>query len=105
MVEQPDAGKILLDQMFDLVVRVDENRSGHIIAELAIITLLIDAKIATIPQVCERLELIQSVLPERHQTDGAKLRTRFLTEWLRGHMRPKAQGWTPQVIEGGKDES
>lgn len=106
--DTPDAGQFFLREMMEAAERVDENRHGHVIAELAIMTILIDAKIVTIEEACERLELIQSVLPERYQSDQAKLRVRLLTEWLRGHVKPDAspdpQGWTPQVIEGGKND-
>lgn len=105
MPEPPNVNQAIAELLADITTRVDENRSGHVVAELAIITFLIDLKLVTIEQVCERLELIQSVLPERHQSDGAKLRTQFLTEWLRGHVRPEGPRWTPQVIEGGKPES
>lgn len=101
--DEPDFGQIILKQLMEGAERTDENRHGHVIAELAIITILIDAKLVTIEQACERLELIQSVLPERYQTDEAKLRVRFLTEWLRGHVTRDTPGWTPKVIEGGKD--
>ena len=105
MPEPPNPSQAIAMVLEDIATRVDENQSGHVVAELAIITLLIDLKLVTIEQVCERLELIQSVLPERHQSDGTKLRTRLLTEWLRGHARPEGPRWTPQVIEGGKPGS
>ena len=90
--------------LLETIAKMDDNRRGQVVADLAIFTLLVDAKLATIEQVCERLELIQSSLGELYQTDEAKLRTRALTDWLRAHDKPDEPRWTPVVIEGGKDQ-
>lgn len=91
--------------LIDTMARVDNNRRGHVVADLAIFTILIDAGLLTIQQACERLELIQSSLGENYQTDEAKLRTQQLIEWLRAHEKPGPRGWSPRVIQGGKDQS
>lgn len=97
-----DAQDPTLTLLLDTISRVDDNRRGHVVAELATITLMIDAGIVTIPQVCERLELIQSGLGERYQTDETKRRIEFLTLWLREREPRDGPRWTPEVIEGGK---
>ena len=95
------------DAFIDALERIDNNRRGQVVADLTAFTFLIDAGIATIDEICERLELVQSSFGERYQTDQAKHRTLLLTEWLRAHKKtdaPDAPRWNPEVIEGGKDQ-
>lgn len=94
----------ILETIADAVARADDNRRGQVIADLAIITLLIDAGITTIDQACERLELIQSSITDSYDTDKVKQRTQILTQWLRDREKPERTGWIPTVINGGKEE-
>lgn len=89
------------EQLAFQAVRVDANRRGHVVIELAILTMLIDAKLVTIEEAAMRIEQIQSGLPEVYQDPEVSLRTKFVTDWLRSHTRQPAKQWQPVVIEGG----
>jgi len=81
--------------------RIDANRKGHVVVELATITLLIDAGLVTTEQVAQRIEEIQSVLPDPYRDEAVSLRVRAITEWLRGHEKQPPTGW--KLGEHGRD--
>lgn len=91
----------LLQMLVEEVERSDANRRGHVVVELAILTMLIDAKIVTIEEAAQRIELIQSKLPAVYQEPDVGLRVKMITEWLRGHAKGPPGKWRPLVIEGG----
>ena len=103
MADEPDFGTHLLRLSMEQAERIEDNRRAGVVADLAAITLLIDAGLP-IEAACERLELIQSVLPEAFQSEGVTARIGLLTQFLRGHAKPDSPGWSPRVIEGGKDQ-
>lgn len=88
----------------DIMTRADADRRGHVAVELAILTMMIDAKLVTIEEAALRIEKIQSVLPEPYQADDVALRVKLITEWLRGHIKQPENQWRPVVIEGGLDQ-
>lgn len=104
MAEQ-DPLQFLLNMAADNAGRVDANRQAHTVVELSLLSFLVDAKIATIDQICQRIELIHSGSPPQYQTDEVKLRLKFVTDWLRGHEKRPRPEWTPEVIQGGLDQS
>lgn len=94
---------VLADQFLGEVERANANRQGHILAELTVLSFLIERQIATLEEVEQRIQLIRSVMPPDYQSDDVGVRVSFLTDVLRRVYGPKPHGWTPQVIEGGKD--
>jgi len=101
----PDLVSALAARIVTEADRADANRRGHAVIELALLTLVIDAKLATIEQVVQRIQSIRESLPEPFQAEDVGQRVRWITEWLLSHVdRPRGR-WTPQVIEGGLDQS
>lgn len=96
-----ETNQALTDMILDTVTRVDNNRRGAIVTDIAILTLLIDTGLITTEAACKRIDHIQSVLPPNYQSDEVSLRTSFITEWLR--RQQPSTGWTPTIIPGGKD--
>jgi hypothetical protein len=83
--------------------RSDADRRAHVVVELAALTLLIDAKLATIEEAAQRIEQIQGKLLESYRAEDVSQRLKLITTWLRGHIRQPPGQWTPVVIEGGRD--
>ena len=98
-----DPQQLLAETIFDVAGRIDDNRRGHFVAELALFTLLIDAGLVTIEQACNRLESIQAALDEQYHSDAITFRLLWLNQWLRGHKQPNQHDWAPAVIDGGRD--
>jgi hypothetical protein len=80
-MDADSATRLIIDHM----VRADANRRGHIVVELATLTLMIDAKLVTIEEAAQRIEKIQSVLPPAYQAEDVSLRVKWITDWLRDH--------------------
>jgi hypothetical protein len=99
-MDADSATRLIIDHM----VRADANRRGHIVVELATLTLMIDAKLVTIEEAAQRIEKIQSVLPPAYQAEDVSLRVKWITDWLRDHDKKPREPWRPLVIEGGLDQ-
>lgn len=99
-----DPLQAILDQIIATGERVNNNRRGQVATDLAIITLLLDAGVVTLEQVCERLEQVRLALGESYRTEEAKKRTQPLIDWLQANAPREPRKWTPEVIEGGKDQ-
>ncbi len=95
---------VLTNLLVEEVARRDHDRRAGVVAQLAALTILIDAKLVSAEAAAQRLELILSVMPEPYQDEGVVQRVSLLTGWLRGHIRQDGPRWTPAVIEGGKDQ-
>jgi hypothetical protein len=92
-----------LEHYVELLGRSDADRRAHVVVELAALTLLIDAKLATIEEAAQRIEQIQGKLLESYRAEDVSQRLKLITTWLRGHIRQPPGQWTPVVIEGGRD--
>jgi hypothetical protein len=104
MAEQPDAFQHLLTMLTDNAQRVEANRQASLLVDFAMLSFLVDAKIATIDQICQRIGVIHGAMPDRYQTDDVKLRLQLVTDWLRSREKTPAAGWKPEVIQGGLDQ-
>jgi hypothetical protein len=105
MTEQPDALQHLLTMATDNAQRMEANRQASLLVDFALLSFLVDAKIATIDQICQRIGVIHGAMRERYQTDDVKQRLLLVTEWLRSHEKKPVAGWKPEVIQGGLDQS
>lgn len=88
----------LLQRLFEQMHRSNADRRGHFVADLTALSFLIDSKIATLEQVCERLRQVQQSLPPDYQLADVSERTNFLARVLTEVYGPKKPGWTPEVI-------
>jgi len=89
--------------------RVDANRKASVATDFAIISLLIDAGIITIPQLSERLALTQKILGNNYQDEVVTGRLNLLIQALSdsaasgsSQNQPQKALWNPAVIEGGR---
>jgi hypothetical protein len=73
------------------------------VVQTAALSFLIDAGIASIEGVIERIGVIHKNMPASFHNDDTKSQVAALAEWLRSHKKPDGPTWTPKVIEGGKD--
>ena len=105
-MKPPDIGQVTMALVTDSITRVDANRRGSVVAELAILTILIDAGICSIEEACSRIEHIQSTMGQRYNDDETPKRITQITAWLRAHDKPADSAtprWTPVVLQGGLD--
>ena len=87
MSDPPDFGQDILRSILETTDAEQSPHRAGTIVDLAIITFLIDAKVATIEQFVQRLERVHRSLPDQYQDDEVAKRIAFLTEWLRAHDR------------------
>jgi hypothetical protein len=79
MIDPSDPGiASLLQRLFEQMHRSNADRRGHFVADLTALSFLIDSKIATFEQVCERLRQVQQSLPPDYQLADVSERTNFL---------------------------
>jgi len=90
-----------LDFLVQHMGRTEADRLGHVIVEFATLSLLVDAKLTTVEEAAQRIELIQSVLPEPYRADDVTERVKLATAWLRSFVKQPRGQWRPVVIEGG----
>jgi len=100
---EPDVVKALTAHIFSSAVRIDANQRSNMAVHLAILTLLIDAKIITIEEAASRIEQIPSVLPKAYQGEDVSMRLKWFTTWLRANAKQPPRQWNPVVIDGGLD--
>jgi hypothetical protein len=87
----------LSEQLVDLAGWREDDRRASVVANLAVLTLLIDAGLP-VEDACKRLEHIHAVLPEEFRTPQAMKETELLTIWLRAHCEQGPGRWTPKRV-------
>jgi hypothetical protein len=106
----PDQIQALVSMVIEDRLRLAATQRATMVAHLATLTLLIDAKICTIEGACQRIEHIQKGLTAPYQDADVSARLGLITQWLRAHDKPDTDGtpasprWTPVVIRGGLDQ-
>jgi hypothetical protein len=100
----PDLNEFLADFAVKAMQTQDDDRRATTILALAVITLLIDAKVTTIEGAISRIEHIQSTFSDKFKTEAVSSKLAPVLIWLRGHLADKTSAWKPQVIEGGRKD-
>jgi phospholipid N-methyltransferase len=96
-----DKTDILAGQFLSEIQRANINRQGHIVAELACLSFLVERRIATLEEIEQRIRQVREMISGDYLSDEVGARTDFLIQILRDVYGPKPHGWTPRVIEGG----
>jgi hypothetical protein len=98
-----DKTDLLAKQFLDHVLRANTNRQAHNVFDLTILSFLLDHRLVTLEGLDRRIALVRSALPENYRSPETGAAIENLMSVLRAVYGPKPRGWTPQVIEGGKD--
>lgn len=93
-----------IEVLFDAFSNQVERNYANNIMHLTALSLLLDKGIVTVEDIARRTEEVQSVLPERYQTEGVTKRTALVVDALRNVYGQKLPRWTPEVIQGGLDQ-
>jgi len=102
---QPDSLQRLQMTLDAHIQKTEANRQSSLIVELAVLSFLVDAGIATIEQVHERIGVFYTAMPDSLQVEPVSLRLGHLTACLTQLRKSGPRKWTPVIIEGGLDLS
>jgi hypothetical protein len=82
--------------------RNEVNRRAHVVAELTALSLLIDAGIATVDTIAERMEVVANVMSAEYRSADVAERTKHIVGVLRlqYECKPDQPRWQPVVIDG-----
>jgi hypothetical protein len=72
--------------------------------DLATISLLVDAKIVTVEEAAQRIELVQSSLQADPAHPKQSPLVQVATNWLRSRGLPGQPSWVPTVHQGGRSD-
>lgn len=89
------------DLFLKLIADLETNRKGSFVLDMAIISLLIEKDIITVPEVSERIHKIHDVLGKRYQKQDLLHHTEKAILFLQAVYAEKKPRWTPEVIQGG----
>ena len=103
--QQNDPLQQILAMLGGIVKNVEANRQGAVVVDFALLSFLVDAKIATIDQICQRISVIHGTMPASYQRDEVKLRLKLVTDWLRSHEDKLHLQWKPEVVQGGLNQA
>jgi hypothetical protein len=90
-----DQLELVLETMLGLATRADESRRAHVVADFALLSLLIDTKIATADQICQPIDAIVRGMPDEYQAPGVMRRLEHGKQWLRHYERAPTERWAP----------
>jgi len=98
-----DQIQMLLQTMLEVGTRADASRRSHLVVEFVLMSFLVDAKIATIDQICQRVDVVLQGMPDQYQVPDVVQRMQLVKDWLRHYERKPTERWTPEIVQGERD--